>query len=47
MSTKLRVGYVPEHFSVPLLELAKTGWGQDHLELIPQPSGDLARGGDR
>jgi hypothetical protein len=39
MSTRLRVGYVPEHFSVPLLELAKTEWGQDHLELVPQPSG--------
>lgn len=39
MTTKLRIGYVPEHFSLPILQLAKSAWGQDHLELIPQPSG--------
>lgn len=35
----LRVGYVPEHFSVPLLQLSKTPWGQKHLNLVAQPSG--------
>jgi hypothetical protein len=39
MSTKLRIGYVPEHFSLPILLLAKTKWGQEHLELVSQPSG--------
>ena len=39
MANKLRVGYVPEHFSLPILELAKTSWGQEHLEVVPQPSG--------
>ncbi|UZJ57258.1 hypothetical protein CBS101457_006578 [Exobasidium rhododendri] len=38
-STKLRVGYVPEHFSLPILLLAKSEWGQQHLELVSQPSG--------
>lgn len=39
MTTKLRIGYVPEHFSLPILQLAESSWGQDHLELISQPSG--------
>jgi hypothetical protein len=39
MSTKLRIGYVPEHFSLPILQLAKSTWGQEHLELVSQPSG--------
>ncbi|SAM69311.1 uncharacterized protein UBRO_00663 [Ustilago bromivora] len=36
---KLRVGYVPEHFAVPLLQLADTPWGQQNLNLVSQPSG--------
>lgn len=39
VNSKLRVGYVPEHFSMPLLQLAASPWGQEHLELVPQPSG--------
>ena len=37
--TKLRVGYVPEHFSSPLLILGRSAWGAEHLELVSQPSG--------
>ncbi|PKI84569.1 hypothetical protein MVES1_001794 [Malassezia vespertilionis] len=37
--SKLRVGYVPEHFAAPLLQLADTPWGKTHVELIEQPSG--------
>lgn len=36
---KLRVGYVPEHFAAPLLKLAETSWGKEHIELVLQPSG--------
>lgn len=36
---RLRVGYVPEHFSVPLLQLASSSWGQEHVTLVSQPSG--------
>lgn len=36
---KLRVGYVPEHFSLPLLQLAASAWGKEHIELVSQPSG--------
>ncbi|PWN92157.1 hypothetical protein FA10DRAFT_265958 [Acaromyces ingoldii] len=36
---KLRVGYVPEHFSLPLLQLASSAWGKEHIELVSQPSG--------
>ncbi|KAN0062235.1 hypothetical protein ACQY0O_005416 [Thecaphora frezii] len=35
----LRVGYVPEHFAAPLLQLAATPWGKENLELVLQPSG--------
>lgn len=38
-SGKLRVGYVPEHFSMPLLQLAESSWGKEHIALIAQPSG--------
>ncbi|CEH13839.1 ALIPHATIC SULFONATES-BINDING PROTEIN-RELATED [Ceraceosorus bombacis] len=36
---KLRIGYVPEHFSSPLLQLGRSSWGLAHLELVSQPSG--------
>lgn len=39
MSTKLRIGYVPEHFSLPILQLAKSTWGQKNIQLVSQPSG--------
>lgn len=39
MTTKLRIGYVPEHFSLPILELAKSSWGQENIEVVSQPSG--------
>jgi hypothetical protein len=39
MSQKLRIGYVPEHFSMPLLHLAATEWGKEHITIVPQPSG--------
>jgi len=35
--SKLKIGYVPEHFSSPLLQLARMH--PDSYELIPQPSG--------
>lgn len=46
-SPKLRVGFVPEHFAAPLLQLASSEWvcrffslqGQAHIELVEQPSG--------
>ncbi|CAO1623205.1 unnamed protein product [Parajaminaea phylloscopi] len=37
--TKLRIGYIPEHFASPLLILARSAWGKEHLELVPCPSG--------
>lgn len=36
---KLRIGYVPEHFAAPLLQLADTPWGHQNLTLVSQPSG--------
>ena len=39
MTDKLRIGYVPEHFSLPILQLAKSEWGQKNLEIVSQPSG--------
>ncbi|PWN24844.1 hypothetical protein BDZ90DRAFT_234788 [Jaminaea rosea] len=38
-SGKLRIGYIPEHFASPLLLLARSPWGQDHITLVPCPSG--------
>ncbi|KAK0559879.1 hypothetical protein OC844_004121 [Tilletia horrida] len=35
----LRIGYVPEHFSSPLLQLAASEWGKEHITLVSQPSG--------
>ncbi|GAK62244.1 periplasmic binding protein-like II [Moesziomyces antarcticus] len=39
MTSKIRCGYVPEHFAAPLLQLADTAWGKEHIELVLQPSG--------
>jgi len=30
---------VPEHFSSPLLQLAASEWGKEHIKLVSQPSG--------
>lgn len=30
---------MPEHFSAPLLQLARSDWGKQHIELVSQPSG--------
>lgn len=38
-SPKLRIGYIPEHFASPLLILSRSQWGQEHLQLVPCPSG--------
>lgn len=35
----LRIGYIPEHFASPLLLLARSSWGQQHVSLVPCPSG--------
>lgn len=37
--TKLRVGYIQEMFAAPILLLARSSWGQSHIELVEQPSG--------
>ncbi|CAO1638361.1 unnamed protein product [Sympodiomycopsis kandeliae] len=37
--TKLRVGYIQEMFAAPILQLARSEWGQEHIELVEQPSG--------
>ncbi|KAK0549539.1 hypothetical protein OC845_003077 [Tilletia horrida] len=39
MTAPLKIGYVPEHFSSPLLQLAATEWGKQHITLVSQPSG--------
>ncbi|KNZ62530.1 uncharacterized protein VP01_1259g3 [Puccinia sorghi] len=40
MAAKLRVGYVPEHFSAPLLQLLETDKAlAEWVELVPNPSG--------
>jgi ABC-type nitrate/sulfonate/bicarbonate transport system substrate-binding protein len=39
---KLRIGYVPEHFSTPLFFAKEQGYYKDHgldLEFVPFPSG--------
>lgn len=36
---KLRVGYIQEMFAAPILLLARSPWGQEHIELVEQPSG--------
>ncbi|PWN50522.1 hypothetical protein IE53DRAFT_362301 [Violaceomyces palustris] len=38
-TSKLRIGYVPEHFAAPLLQLARSEWGTQNLEIVSQPSG--------
>lgn len=38
-ASKLRVGYIPEHFASPLLLLSRTPWGEANLELVSQPAG--------
>ncbi|CAD6897690.1 unnamed protein product [Tilletia controversa] len=35
----LKIGYVPEHFSSPLLQLAASEWGKENIKLVSQPSG--------
>lgn len=39
MTEKLRIGFVPEHFAAPLLQLADTPWGRENISLVLQPSG--------
>lgn len=38
-NSRLRVGYIPEHFASPLLQLARSPWGQANIDLVPCPSG--------